>query len=389
MAWWNRLFQKFRKKEPVQQEEDWEQLVYSREGVNFDEEDQRKRYIVNCLEQITEASKEIDLLTGEYTLVTSYLTDTDEIEALPREQREEINRVAGKLVGLEQERSRYREKKNRMRDADFYAIRKRENEIEEGIQKIRDGEKYGNLIRQDLHRLDGERHAYEYRRNELENLMNNQRGMAVIFLTALVFCVIMLVILQFAFEMDVYVGLFLAVGAGAVAISFVCIKYMDAGRELQRVEKTINKIIQLQNKVKIRYVNNCQLMEYLYLKYNTDSAAKLEKQWKLYQDEKEERKQFAEAEAKIEYYQKQLVGQLSGYRVQMPERWISQTAALLDRREMVEIRHELIQRRQALRKQMDYNQQVAETARNEVKDIAELYPKYAQEILAMVERYDR
>ena len=75
---------------------------------------------------------------------------------------------------------------------------------------------------------------------------------------------------------------------------------MDAGRELQRVEKTINKIIQLQNKVKIRYVNNCQLMEYLYLKYNTDSAAKLEKQWKMYQDEKEERKQFAEAEAKIE-----------------------------------------------------------------------------------------
>ena len=386
MAWWNRFF---KKKEPVQQEENWEQLVYTRNGVNFDEEDQRKRYIVNCLEQITEASKEIDLLTGEYTLVTSYLTDTDEIEALPKEQRSQINSIAARLAGLEQERNRYREKKNRMRDADFYAIRKREDEIEEGIRKIREGEKYGNLIRQDLHRLDGERHAYEYRRNELENLMNNQRGMAVIFFTALVVCVIMLAILQFGFDMDVYVGLFLAVGAGAVAISYVCIKYMDAGRELQRVEKTINKIIQLQNKVKIRYVNNCQLMEYLYLKYNTDSAAKLEKRWKLYQDEKEERKQFAEAEAKTEYYQKQLVEQLSNYRVQMPERWISQTAALLDKREMVEIRHELIQRRQALRKQMDYNQEVAESARNEVKEVAALYPKYAQEILSMVERYDR
>lgn len=386
MAWWNRFF---KKKEPVQQEENWEQLVYTRNGVNFDEEDQRKRYIVNCLEQITEASKEIDLLTGEYTLVTSYLTDTDEIEALPKEQRSQINSTAARLAGLEQERNRYREKKNRMRDADFYAIRKREDEIEEGIRKIREGEKYGNLIRQDLHRLDGERHAYEYRRNELENMMNNQRGMAVIFFTALVVCVIMLAILQFGFDMDVYVGLFLAVGAGAVAISYVCIKYMDAGRELQRVEKTINKIIQLQNKVKIRYVNNCQLMEYLYLKYNTDSAAKLEKRWKLYQDEKEERKQFAEAEAKTEYYQKQLVEQLSNYRVQMPERWISQTAALLDKREMVEIRHELIQRRQALRKQMDYNQEVAESARNEVKEVAALYPKYAQEILSMVDRYER
>jgi len=48
----------------------------------------------------------------------------------------------GKLEGmdekdasLEQERSKYREKKNRMKDADYYAIRKREDEIEEGIQK--------------------------------------------------------------------------------------------------------------------------------------------------------------------------------------------------------------------------------------------------------------
>lgn len=216
MVWWKRFFKK--KTEPVE-EDDWEQVVYTRNGVNFEEEDQRKRYIVNCLEQITEASREIDLLTGEYTLVTSYLTDMEEIEALPAQQRGEINRTAGKISALEQERSKYREKKNRMKDADYYAIRKREDEIEEGIQKIREGEKYGNLVRQDLHRLDGERHAYEYRRNELENLMNNQRGMAVIFLTALIVCVIMLAVLQFAFEMDTYVGYFLAVGAGAVATS--------------------------------------------------------------------------------------------------------------------------------------------------------------------------
>ena len=39
--------------------------------------------------------------------------------------------------------------------------------------------------------------------------------------------------------------------------------------------------------------------------------------------------------------------------------------------------------------QMDYNQEVAETARNEVKDVAAAYPRYAKEILSMVERYDR
>ena len=53
MVWWKRFFKK--KTEPVE-EDDWEQVVYTRNGVNFEEEDQRKRYIVNCLEQITEAS---------------------------------------------------------------------------------------------------------------------------------------------------------------------------------------------------------------------------------------------------------------------------------------------------------------------------------------------
>ena len=55
---------------------------------------------------------------------------------------------------------------------------------------------------------------------------------------------------------------------------------------------------------------------------------------------------------------------------------------------MVEMRHELILRRQALRKQLDYNTHVAETARNEVMEIANRYPSYAEEILEMVGKYD-
>ena len=125
----------------------------------------------------------------------------------------------------------------------------------------------------------------------------------------------------------------------------------------------ILKTSSLQNKVKIRYVNNTQLLDYLYIKYHTDSAAKLEKNWQNYQQEKEERKQYAEAEAKTEYYRKQLVEQLAGYRISDPARWVNQVSALLDKREMVEMRHELILQRQALRKNIDYNNQIAENAR--------------------------
>ena len=386
MKWWKRLFRKVNRED---YQDDWEEIVYARDGVDFWDEEQRSRYIISCLEQMQEATREIDLLTGEYTRVTTYLTDMEEIEALPEEEREEINTIAHKLIALEQERNIYRDKKNRMGDSEYYQMRKQENEIEEGLKKIKQGEKQGALIKQDLQRLNGERHAYAYRKAELETMMVNFRGMVVIFLTALVLCLGMLAVLQFALEMNTYAGYFLAMMTAAIAITVLCIKYADADKEKVRVEKAINKLIQLQNKVKIRYVNNTQLMDYLYMKYNTDSASRLERRWKMYQQEKEERKQYAEAEAKAEYYQEQLIVQLSHYRVSEPSRWVNQISALLDKREMVEIRHDLIIRRQSLRKQMDYNNDVAESAHAEIMDVVQQYPEFAQEILGMVNRYTR
>lgn len=387
MGFLKKLFRwKKKAEEPVK--DDWEQIVYARDEVDFSNDDQRKLYIQNCLEQMAEASREINLLTGEYSLVTSYLTDMEEIEALPDEERSEIDRIARKLSTLEREINGYREKKDRMSDSEYNRIRSQENEIEDGIRKLKENENYALLIKKDLRRLDSERHAYAYRKSELITMMANFRGMAVIFITALVMCVLLLLALQFVFEMNTSIGYFLSIGAAAIALTVLSVKFMDADRELKRVENTINKLIQLQNKVKIRYVNNTQLLEYRYMKYNTDSAANLEKLWNLYQEEKEERKQYAEAEAKTEYYQDQLVTLLANYRVKDPDRWTHQTAALLDKREMVEIRHDLILRRQSLRKQLDYNNGVADTARKEIMDVAEKYPTYSEEILKMVELYE-
>ncbi|MCM1064744.1 MAG: hypothetical protein NC420_09810 [Eubacterium sp.] len=387
MGFWRNLFQK--RKTETEVEENWEEIVYPREKVDFHDEEQRSRYITDCLEQMAEASREIEHFSGEYDRVTSYLTDMEEIEALPEQDRQEINTFARKLLTLEQEREHYQERKDRMSDTDYYQMRKQEEDLEEGLAKLKQAEEYGGKIKQDMRRLETERQAYEFRRTELEAAMQNFRGMAVIFLTAFAVCLVMLLILQFGFEYDTKLGMLLAVAAAAIALSVLCIRFIDSDREYAGVANAINRLIQLQNKVKIRYVNNRSLVDYFCLKYDTDSAARLEKKWNHYQREKEQRKQYAEAEAKLEYYQDQLVARLSRYRVKDPERWVGQPGALLDKREMVEIRHDLILRRQALRKQMDYNNNIGETARQEVKDVAKQYPMYMTEILAMVERYDK
>lgn len=377
-----------RTKVQVPEEADWEELVPEWGAVNFSDREQRIQYVTGCLEQAADASKEINLLNGEYSLVTAYLTDIEEIEALPEEERESLNGIAKRMLTFTKERERYQDKKNRMKDSDYYRLKQQESEVQEGIEKLKECEKYGELVKQDMKRLDRERNAFTYRKAELENMLNNFRGMVVIFLTALAACVVLLLILQFGFDMSTQIGYVIAVGAAGVAITVLWAKYTDAEREKRKVERAVNKLILLQNKVKIRYVNNSNLMEYLCIKYSTDSAATLEKQWQQYQQEKEERKEYAEAEAKLDYYQKQLVTRMANYHITDPDRWMNQPEALLDPREMVEIRHELILRRQALRKQMDYNKEIAESSRKEIMDIVERHPAYASEILAMVDRYE-
>ena len=69
--------------------------------------------------------------------------------------------------------------------------------------------------------------------------------------------------------------------------------------------------------------------------------------------------------------------------------WLHQTAAIVDPKEMVELRHELITNRQALRDQMEHNQKLAKTAKDEITEISKQYPQYAQEILDMIGVYER
>jgi len=362
-----------------------EESVSRRSDVDFSNPEQRSRYIMDCLEQMEVSSREVEILTGEYQLITEYLTDADEIDALPEEQHAQLEKVASSLAGYDSEIKRYREKKNRMSDIDYYTLRKQESEVEEGIKKLRESEKYAVKVKKDLRRLDGERQANEFRRQELKHAKANYKGMVGIFITAYALCMLLLLFFQFVLEMSVFIGYFLATAVMAIACAIAAIKYIDCDKEQRTVHNTINKLIKLQNTVKIRYVNNRRLLEYMYLKYHVENAEKLEKLWKLYKQEKEERRQFIEAEARNEYWSKQLLSLLTSFRIKYPDRWLMQTPAIIDKREMVEVRHELITRRQAIREQMDHNKQLNEDARNEIADLSKEYPEYAKEILDMVD----
>ena len=190
--------------------------------------------------------------------------------------------------------------------------------------------------------------------------------------------------------MDTKLGYLAAAAVGAIAITIIFIKHNDSIKELSQVENGINRIISLQNTVKIRYVNNTHLLEYLYFKYNVSSAAELGKNWKRYVKEKEERHNYQIAVRELDECHKELVEILRFHKIMDPMIWLHQVPALIDKKEMGEVRHSLIIRRHSLRKRMDYNKEViAGKAQAEVKDLVDTYPEYAKEILEIVGQYEQ
>ena len=400
MKWWNRIIEHFQK--PYEEEDlelewdassmeewDWDTLMKDRNLMKLTDSVEREKYIKNCLEQRKNSTEELEKLAAEYNMVTAYLKDIDEIEALPEGEAQCVQEQAKKISLIENAKREYLAKRNRLSDSQFKNMEKYEDVMPKPYQDIKEAENYRGLIKNDIAKLEGERHAYYYRRSELYRDIANVKGMVTICFMAIVVCILMLLILQIGFEMDAQIGYILTVGVGAVALTVLYTKYLDDTAQLAKTEKGINKIILLKNTVNIRYVNNKNLLDYYYMKYKVTSGKELLKQWEQYQQEKEERMRYRQNQDELEYYQKELIKVLRRYQLHDAEIWLHQTEALLNKKEMVEIRHNLIERRQKLRSQMEYNKRLVEETEKEIQDVMDNYPDYKDEIKNMVKQFER
>jgi hypothetical protein len=201
--------------------------------------------------------------------------------------------------------------------------------------------------------------------------------------------IILLTIMSVVWNLEVVIGYAIAIVIAASSLAIVYVKFHESQRELVKVEKAINRLVLLQNTVKIKYVNNTNLLEYLYVKYDVESSNELKRLWDKYIEENNQREKEKQIQLDMDFNQASLVKLLRSLKVSEPNIWVRQAYAIMDSKEMVEIRHNLILRRQKLRKQMEYNAKMAQQAQDEVKDIVNNYPQYAKNILNLVSDYEK
>jgi hypothetical protein len=295
--------------------------------------------------------------------------------------------IAKKILHYQKEKQEYQNKKSRLTDSQFYRMEQYEDSAPRIYEDMHKAEKYREMIKDDLSRLEGEKHAFQYRKSELKHGTNDSRGMAIICMLAMALLLCMLAVMQFGFEMKTGIGYVITIVAGAIALAVIYARFIDQSKELKRVEKGMNRIILLQNTVKIRYVNNVNLLDYLYLKYSVKSAREWKTLCDVYEEEKRARTINEMNEEELDYQQSELLKILRNYQLSDARLWLRSPLALYDHREMVEIRHEHIVRRQKLRAQMDYNRRMAKEGEKELRAFIAEYPQHSKEAIAMMDRY--
>lgn len=164
----------------TEEEWDWDTITDERSFLKLSDSYQRGKYIRSLVEQVKNASGELDKLSFEYNVVTAALKDMDELDALPVTEKEKVTEYAKKILYYEKERQDYQNKKSKITESQYYSMEQYEENADKIYEDMRKAEKYRELIRDDLNRLEGEKQAYQYRKGEYSHGITNSRGMAMI-----------------------------------------------------------------------------------------------------------------------------------------------------------------------------------------------------------------
>lgn len=385
------ILDRFKKKKVTQEEQLIQDIdsVLQEKGISMNEinmnhKDQRDQYVKYCCDQIKVARQELSDAKQEYNLVTTYLSDMQQIEELPLNNKAEVTDLAREIVMLNDERKSFQNTSAKITDLQYSQIELNEDKIPSALIDLEAREKEQTVIKTDLNYLEGEKTSLVFMRKDTIRSQKNLKALAIITLFTMVITFLLLFILQNLFDMEVSIGYSFVVFAGAIASTAIFVKIRYNAVELKKYELKINRAINLLNSTKIKYVNATNALDYIYHKYNIGSSRELGFLWEQYLSAKTESEKYKLNTSDLDYNNKQLVNILTRYKINAPSIWIHQALALIDDKEMVEVRHNLIVKRQSLRKRVEHNTEKIKKAKKDITQIASENPEYMDEIVDVI-----
>ena len=362
------------------QELERETIKVEREKVDLHNDKARVDYLERLYEGIQEAKKQCEDIKFEYGQVTSYLKDIQLIDQAPEEEKTKLLAAAQLIQELMKERKKLQKKEYKFTDGQRRAMENYEEIVEKDIQKLLEYEDFQMKIKHDMRQLSGEKNLLLADKKDIIRRQRMLKTIGKILVALLIATGSMLAALAYCFKVDIGLPF-----VGAVAVAFViAVLILNEARknriDMVITEKKCNRAIFLSNRVKIKYVNNVRTLDYMYHKYQVRNATELDFVHSQYVRAKREWAKQRESSIRINECNQIVLSELRRLGVKDCDIWLGQAAALVEPKEMVEVRHDLNVRRQKLREQLDYNTGVMEECLEEMEKIRSTKPEYAVEV---------
>lgn len=345
--------------------------------------------IKSCCEQMIEAARELKEEQDEYRVVTDYLKDIQLLEELEEDEYAEIRSAAEKLRNLDRARNEYQNSERRISDVQFIQMQQEEDRIPDAILRLQSNESYQASIKRDMNRLEGEKTEWQYNKLELLRQQKLLRGASFALLGIFAMCVAILFVLQTGFRQDTKIAWLVILFLAAVCGVGIFIKMSLNETEIRQSEVNMNYAIELLNKITFKYVNITNAVDYAREKYHVKNSYELNYLWEQYLCEVREREKFKQTNEDLQYFNTKLVRLLKRYRLYDAQVWVNQTSALVDKKEMVEVKHSLIVRRQRLRSRMEINVRNLKDLRNRIDKMLTKQNMYTPEIRDIIDSIDQ
>lgn len=385
------FFFKKRRKKDAALENDFEEirdhLSLNEDGV--EQPEKVEHYAIDCCEQMIETSKELEDQKAEYRVVTSYLNDIELLEGLPENEKKELADVAQNVVQLNQARDEFLNTSKKISDSQFAQMQQEEDEIPKAIKRLQSNEAYQMTIKRDMTYLDGKKHQWTYHKEEMKRQKKFLRNAAYALTGTFLIIAIILITIQLGFEGDVGLAWTILVFAVAGAGAYISWKIQDCVFEIRQAEVNINGAITLLNKVKIKYVNITNAVDYSCEKYHVKNSHELNYIWEQYMEAVKEKEKYAKTNEDLEYFNGKLVRMLKKYQLYDAKVWIYQAQALMDKKEMVEVKHNLLVRRQKLRDRIEYNMENLKAQKLQVEKMMGKMGDHAGKIQQIIDAIER
>ena len=173
-----------------------------------------------------------------------------------------------------------------------------------------------------------------------------------------------------------------------LAASYVILRMQECRKDIKKSDVNKNYIISLENRIKIKYVNAKNAVDYTCNRFRVKDSKELTYNFEQYNEICKERERFKQTNEELDYYKIRLVKLLRSLNLYDTKVWLNYANAIVDKNEMVELKHEYFARRQFLRSRIDYNLKAISDMRKDVDlYVDKLGPKSGQ-IMTIVNRVD-